>query len=152
MSTKNLARFNDQYTCRMAFENRGLWMTAAACLVGASVVVSAQSSSRAATAAEARQFLDEANHELLRLTNNGNLAGWVQSTYITPDTELLNAQANEQLVNAVTKYAKGARRFDAVTLPPLERRQMQVLENSLTVTAPPNPKESEELTRLLASL
>jgi len=114
-------------------------------------VVSAQSPGPA-TAAEARKFLDEANTELLRLTNNGNLAGWVQSTYITPDTEVLNAQANEQLVNAVTKYAKGARRFDAVTLPPLERREMQVLENSLTVSAPPDPKEAEELTRLLASM
>ena len=121
-------------------------------LGAACAAMSAQSQRGPATATEARQFLDEANRELLRLTNNGNLAGWVQSTYITPDTELLNAQANEQLVNAVTKYAKGARRFDAVALPPLERRQMQVLENSLTVTAPPDPKESEELTRLLASL
>jgi len=118
--------------------------------IGCGVVASAQS--RGATAAEARAFLDEANRELLRLTNNANLAGWVQSTYITPDTELLNAQGNEQLTNATTKYAKGARRFDSVTLPPLERRQMQVLENSLTVSAPPDPKEAEELARLLASL
>ena len=79
---------------------------------------------------------------MLRLINNGNRAGWVQSTYITPDTEALNAQANEQLTNAVTKYAKEARRFDKVTLPPLERREMQVLKNSLTVSAPPDPRKS----------
>ena len=51
---------------------------------------------------------------MLRLLNEGNRASWVQSTYITPDTEVLAAQANEQLVNAVTKYAKEARRFDKV--------------------------------------
>jgi peptidyl-dipeptidase A len=114
--------------------------------------VSAQSRAGAPTAAEARTFLDEVNQELLRLINYGNRTGWVQSTYITPDTELLNAQANEQLTNAITKYAKGARRFDTLTLPPLERRQMQVLENSLTLSAPPDPKEAEELARLLASM
>ena len=120
--------------------------------LGCAVVVSAQSRAGAPTAAEARTFLDEVNQELLRLINYGNRTGWVQSTYITPDTELLNAQANEQLTNAITKYAKGARRFDTLTLPPLERRQMQVLENSLTLSAPPDPKEAEELARLLASM
>ena len=115
--------------------------------------MSAQGSrTRAATAAEARRFLDGVNRDLLRLINNGNRAGWVQSTYITPDTEVLNAQANEQLVNAVTKYAKAARRFDKVALPPLERRELQVLKNSITVSAPPDPKDAEELTRLLASM
>src|SRR5205814_3708759 len=104
------------------------------------------------TAAEARRLLDEANRDLLRLGNNANRAGWVQSTYITPDTELLNAQANEQLTNAMTKYAKEARRFDGVALPRVERREMQVLKNSLTVSAPPDPKEAEELARLLASM
>src|SRR6266545_1981390 len=136
----------------MALVHRKLWVTAAAFLVGSAVVVSAQSGARVSTAAEARKFLDDANRELLRLINNVNRASWVQSTYITPDTEVLNAQANEQLVNAVTKYAKQARRFDKVTLPPLERREMTVLKNSITVSAPPDSKEAEELTRLLASM
>jgi peptidyl-dipeptidase A len=127
-------------------------LVVACSLLAASTVVLVGQSRTSATAAEARRFLDEANRELLRLTNNSNRAGWVQSTYITPDTELLNAQANEQLVNAVTKYAKAARRFDGVTLPPLEQREMQVLKNSLTVSAPADPKEAEELTRLLASM
>ena len=89
---------------------------------------------------------------MLRLINDGNRAGWVQSTYITPDTEVLAAQANEQLVNAVTKYAKEARRFDKVSLPGAERRQFDVLKNSLTMSAPPDPKESEELTQIVASM
>jgi peptidyl-dipeptidase A len=136
----------------MALVNRTLSAAIAAFVIGCAVVVSAQPGGRAATAADARKFLDGVNQELLRLINNGNRAGWVQSTYITPDTEVLNAQANEQLTNAVTRYAKDARRFDRVTLPPLERRQMQVLENSLTVSAPPDAREAEELSRLLASM
>src|SRR5512132_954229 len=125
---------------------------ACALLAGSAVALSAQSRTRAATAAEARQFLDRVNADMLRLINYANQTGWVQSTYITPDTEALNAQANEQLTSALTKYAKDARRFDKVSLPPLERREMTVLKNQLTVSSPPDPKEAQELAQLLASM
>jgi peptidyl-dipeptidase A len=123
--------------------------------MASTLIVSAQSPStpaRAATAENARAFLTQANREMLRLITEANRAGWVQVTYITPDTEVLAARANEQLVNAITRYAKEARRFDAVALPALERRQFDVLKKSLTMTAPPDPEEAEELTRLVASM
>ena len=105
-----------------------------------------------ATPEGARAFLAEANEELLRLVNASNRAGWTQSTYITVDTERMAADANEALVAASTRYAREARRFDGVALPPLERRQLDVLKNSLTVSAPPDPKQAEELARLVASM
>jgi peptidyl-dipeptidase A len=105
-----------------------------------------------ATPAAARAFLDDANRELLRLVNAASRAGWTQSTYITPDTERMAAEANEALVSALTRYALEARRFDGVALPAAERRQLDVLKNSLTMSAPPDPKEAEELTRLVASM
>ena len=105
-----------------------------------------------ATAEGARAFLDEANRELLRLGSAAGRAGWVQSTYITPDTERMSADASEALVNALTAYAKEASRFDALELPAEERRQLVVLKNSLTMSAPPEPKESEELARLVAAM
>jgi peptidyl-dipeptidase A len=135
--------------------SRSLSALAAAGVIAGSMMVSAQALSpqaRAATAGDARTFLTQANRELLRLVTDANRAGWVQVTYITPDTEVLAARANEVLVQAITRYAKDARRFDGVTLPALERRQMDVLKKSLTMTAPPDPEESEELTRLVASM
>ena len=104
------------------------------------------------TAAGARAFLKEANTELLRLVNASSRAGWTQSTYITPDTEVIAAQANEALVNASTRYAKEAFVFDKVQVTPEERRQLYLLKNSLTMSAPADPKEAEELTRLVASM
>ena len=86
------------------------------------------------------------------MITDGNRAAWVQVTYITPDTEVLAAKANQQLVHAITRYAREARRFDSVTLPALERRQVEVLKKSLTMTAPPDPEEAEELTRVVASM
>jgi peptidyl-dipeptidase A len=106
----------------------------------------------APTAADARAFLDEVNRDLLRLGNAANRAGWVQATYITPDTQALNAEANEALIRKITDYARQAIRFERVTLTPLERRQLQVLKNSLTVVAPPDSNESRELTEILAGM
>jgi peptidyl-dipeptidase A len=129
--------------------NRVLSALVVAAALAGSALLSAQS---APGAGEARKFLADMNRDMLRLINEANRAGWVQSTYITPDTELLAAHANELLVNAVTKYAKDARRFDGVQLPASDRRQFDVLKNSLTMSAPPDPKEAEELTRLVASM
>jgi peptidyl-dipeptidase A len=122
----------------------------AALLAGSAVALTAQAPS--ASAAQVRAFLEEVNREMLRLGISANRAGWVQSTYITPDTEAQAAEANEALITKVTEYAKQAIRFENVTLPPLDRRQLQVLKNSLTVSAPPDPKEAQELTQILAGM
>jgi peptidyl-dipeptidase A len=105
-----------------------------------------------ATPAGVKAFLDEVNAELLDLVNAASRAGWTQSTYITVDTEIMAAQANEALVNAQTRYAKEAARFDKVQVPPDQRRQLDLLKTSLTMSAPANAKEAEELTRLVASM
>jgi peptidyl-dipeptidase A len=116
------------------------------------VAEQAPASKAAATAAEARAFLDEANRELLRLGIAAGRASWIQSTYITPDTEIVAAEADDVATQANTRYAKEASRFDGVTMPPLERRQLDVLKNSLTMSSPPDKKEAEELSRLVASM
>ena len=129
---------------------------AAAALLLSVAVIRAQDAGPAApppaTPEGARTFLEEVDREILRLVNAANRAGWTQSTYITPDTERMAADANEALVNALTKYAKASSRFDGVTLPAADRRQLVVLRNSLTMSAPPEPKEAEELTRIVASM
>ena len=126
-------------------------------MAGSAVIATAQgtgpgSQAGAATPEEARAFLEEMNGEVLRLGTAASRAGWVQSTYITYDTEGMAAETNEALVNALTKYAQAASRFDSVQLPDFERRQLEVLKHSLTMSAPPDPKEAEELTQLVASM
>src|SRR5687767_5003606 len=44
----------------------------------------------------ADQFVDRLNKELKEIARETSAAGWVQNTYITTDTELLNARANER--------------------------------------------------------
>jgi peptidyl-dipeptidase A len=136
---------------------RTISATAIAIILAFAIGLSGQSapqpaSKYPATAAGVKAFLNQVDTELLKLINAANRAGWVQSTYITPDTEVLAAQANEALVTAATNYAKEAFRFDKVQVGPVERRQLTLVKNALTIAAPPDPKEGEELTRLVASM
>ena len=105
-----------------------------------------------ATAAGVRAFLEEVNRELLRLGISAGRAFWIQSTYITQDTETMAAEAGEAVIAANTRYAKEASRWDGVQLPPLDRRQLDVLKKTLTVSSPSDSKEAEELARLMAAM
>ena len=126
---------------------------AAAVLLGAAVAAAAVTpAENAPTVEEARAFLEEAETKLLVLSVNASRATWVQSTYITDDTEILAAQANERLIAATAEYAKKATRFDGVALPADLDRKKMLLKNALTLAAPANPAESEELTRIAASM
>ena len=104
------------------------------------------------TAEDARTFLADANDTMLRLSNEANQAGWVQNTYITADTEAMAARANAAFMTAVTRFAKEATRFDNVEVSAAERRQLTLLKNALTMAAPADPKEAEELAQRVASM
>jgi peptidyl-dipeptidase A len=112
----------------------------------------APAAGKAATVAEAKAFLDEAEAKLLALATDAGRAAWVQSTHITDDTEILAAQANERSIAATVAYAKKATRFDGLKLPDELARKMKLLKLSLTLAAPSDPKESEELTRITAGM
>mgnify|MGYP000318422015 CR=1 FL=1 len=101
---------------------------------------------------EARAFLDQAEAKLMALSEEASRAAWVQSTYITDDTEILAAKANQRMIEATVALVKESRRFDGVNLPPELARKMKLLRLSLTLAAPSDPKESEELTRIAAGM
>ena len=104
------------------------------------------------TAADATAFLDNANQTLLKFGILGNRGGWVAQNFITEDTEALNARISQETIEATVKLAKEATRYDALTLPALERRQMNVLKTSLVMVTPAEQKEAEELTTIMARL
>jgi peptidyl-dipeptidase A len=107
---------------------------------------------KAPTAEQAKAFLDDAEPKLLALANEASRAGWIQSNFITDDTEILAALANERAISASVRYAKEAAKFRDVKLPPELARKLTLLKNSLTLAAPSDPKESEELTQIAARM
>ncbi len=93
-----------------------------------------------------------AEARLLELSIESARAGWVQENFITSDTESLAARANENYIAAVTELALDARRFDDLELPAELRRKFTLLKLALTMPAPADPKEREELTQLATGL
>ncbi len=102
--------------------------------------------------AEAKAFLDDAEARSLALSTDAQRAAWVQATFITGDTEILSAQANEKIIVAAVEMAKKATRFDGVALPEDLARKMKLLKLTLTLAAPANPADSAEVTRLAAEM
>lgn len=108
--------------------------------------------SRQPNAEDARIFLEQAEAELLRLSNAQNQAAWVAATYITVDTEALAAAASERQIQKAVEFAKTAARFDKVRLPDDLARKMKLLKTSLTLAAPANPQEAAELSAIAARM
>ena len=104
------------------------------------------------TASEPKDFMDDAEKRLMDLSVRFSRADWVKSTYITDDTEALSAAANKDLIAATTDLVEQAKRFDGMQLSPDVERKLKLLKLSLTLPAPKDPKEREELTQLAASL
>ena len=101
---------------------------------------------------DADAFLKEVNETMLALGKESAQAAWVYSTYITDDTEALNAKANQKYIEAIAKYAKEATQFDGATVSPDTRRQLDLLKLALVLVTPSDPKEATELTTIAARL
>jgi peptidyl-dipeptidase A len=104
------------------------------------------------TPPEAEQFVADAEKRLLDLNIKYARADWVKSTFITDDTEALSAEANKQVIEATTELAEQSRRFDGVDLPHDTARKLKLLKLALTLPAPSNAAERDELTKIAASL
>jgi peptidyl-dipeptidase A len=98
------------------------------------------------TPAEAEKFIGDAEKRLFDLTVKYSRADWVKSTFITDDTEAMSADANKDLIAATTEYADQSKRFDGLDLPYDVARKIKLLKLSLTLPAPKDPAERDELT------
>jgi peptidyl-dipeptidase A len=108
--------------------------------------------SKSPTLAEARAFLDRAQSKLLELSVQDSRADWVRSTFITYDTEILAAKADEDQIAATMQLAKESTRFSHLKMPEDMARQFQLLRLSLTLAAPSNQKEAQELTQIASRM
>jgi peptidyl-dipeptidase A len=106
----------------------------------------------APTAEEAAQFVTEAEAKLAAINVDANRASWVQSTYITYDTQILAAKENEKLINAGVELAKQAARFDKLELPYDVRRKLEIIKLSLTSPGPADPALTAEMARIASEL
>jgi peptidyl-dipeptidase A len=104
------------------------------------------------TVTEADKFIAAAEKQLFALSVKSSRADWVKSTFITDDTETIAAEANRDLIAATTELAEQSRRFDGLQLSPDVARKIKLLKLSLTLPAPSNDAERDELTKIAAAM
>ncbi|MFN0084138.1 MAG: M2 family metallopeptidase [Blastocatellia bacterium] len=130
------------------YKMRFIWMFAlilvASCAEGPKSAIS--------TTTDVDKFIQEAEKRYLEVTINEGRASWVQSNFITSDTEAIAAAAKEESTRTVKELAESARRFDGARLSPEQARKLKLLKLALVAPAPADPKELEELTRITVSM
>src|SRR5262245_59313699 len=117
-----------------------IWRMAlrAACSVLLSVAIlacggPARPQAISSSSADIQAFLARVNETMLKLGVAQARAGWTQQTYINDDTEAIAARANQEYLDALTRFAKEATAFDRVTTSPEQRRQLTLLKVGLVM-------------------
>ena len=104
------------------------------------------------TEAEAREFLAGVDRDLRRLWTASQRAAWVQSNFITDDTDALSAAAEEANMEYLGRAIKGAARFDGLTLPADMRRQLGLLKIAVSLPPPSDAKDRTELAEVTVNM
>ncbi|MGE3841158.1 MAG: M2 family metallopeptidase [Vicinamibacterales bacterium] len=128
-------------------------VTFAACTLAAGLLwTGVGARAQAPTPADAERFIADAERRLMELSVRASRAAWVQSNFITEDTQQLSAEANEALTAAITQLANEAKKYEGLTLAGDAARKLLLLKLALAAPAPSDPAKLSELTRIMASL
>ncbi len=133
----------------------------AACLVLAgcasggpkTAVQAAAPAAPAPTAAEADAFVANAERQMAALSEYAARAQWINSTYITEDSDWIAAKVGTEYTELGVQLAAGAARFNDV--PGLSfdtRRKLDFLRQGLVAPAAQTPGAAEELNAILTRL
>lgn len=99
-----------------------------------------------ADAASAAAFVAQAEKELADLSILANRAQWINSTYITEDTDAVAAEFGARGTELSVRLAKGAAQFDAIHGLSFDvRRKLDFLKQGIVLPAPDSPGAADEL-------
>src|SRR5258708_8716862 len=99
----------------------------------------------APTVAEAEKFMAQAEDRLRDLSIKAARATWTEENFINDDTEVMAADAQDQIAAATTELIEQAKRFDGLKLPPELARQFLLLKLQNIAPAPKDPKLRREM-------
>ena len=128
-------------------------MTSLTALALASYGLGAQAADKPApTPAEAKAFITKAEADLAKANTYAAKAAWVRATYITEDTQWLEAKAGAEQNEMATRLAKQAARYNAVKVDAVTRRKLDLLKRSLVLPAPDRPGAADALATIASRL
>jgi peptidyl-dipeptidase A len=100
----------------------------------------------------ATEFVKQVNHDLVELYKEGNAAGWTQSTYITVDTQYLNARVTDRVLEYFNRKSTEAKQYEHDQLDPATARSLELIKLGVSAPAPADAAKRSELADLGASL
>jgi len=105
-----------------------------------------------AKAPGAEAFVARVNQDLTVLAAELNAAGFTQGTFITIDTQLLNARSNDRYLAYLTQANEEAKRFAGQKLAPETARALMKLRLNVAAPAPRDAAKRARMTQLEAQL
>lgn len=125
----------------------------ALCTLPLAATAAAPADAKTPTAADAHTFVEKMNADFKARYVEPNAAEWVAETYITDDTQLLTARANERWLQWLSDEVERARAFEhAPGVDAKDRRALDLLKLQTAMPAPKNPAHLTELTTLSSKL
>lgn len=105
-----------------------------------------------ATLQQAKEFLETAEREITELNAFASRAYWINSNFITQDTDMMASLAGEQSAALSTRLANEAKRFNALKLPVSLARKMDGLKRGSNFPAPDKPGAAKRLSTIMTKL
>jgi peptidyl-dipeptidase A len=96
--------------------------------------------------------MTEAEDQLLERWIRAERAAWVQSNFITDDTEKISALASQEMIAATMDLAAESTRFDGLDLPEDVQRKIHLLKISLPLAAPRDSAKQAELSEIMTAM
>lgn len=107
----------------------------------------------APTAADADAFIAAAEKDLFDYTVEASQVNWVNSTYLTEDTDAMASRINAVGTEKSVKYALEAAKYkDVAGLSPNTKRKLDILRTGLVLPAPTKPGAATELNNIATDL
>ncbi len=105
------------------------------------------------TLAEAERFIVDAERQLLDYSNRSSRIAWIYETYITPDTEAVNAASAAQGTELSVRLALQAARYANVPgLTEELRRKLTILRTGITLPAPTTAGAADQLATITTGM
>ena len=111
--------------------------------------------STAATGAQdasADAFIKRVNDEMRALYPEITAAQWLAATYITEDTQQLEAKANERWLAQLNRWIEQAKPWEGKPMSPETQRAILLLKLSTAMPPPRDPSKLSELTRIASKM
>ena len=100
----------------------------------------------------AKEFVDRVNKELVPMNEEGAKTAWIAATYITDDTQMLEAISSEKFLAYSSKIIEETKDLDLTGADAKTLRAINIIKTGSTLPAPNDAEKRAELATIMSGL